>query len=69
MKRTHRLKNNCRHRCPVCWQNIVATRDDHISLHLDSIGRTSCPASGEPFTIAQPYYPQQVYVLRRTAAA
>ncbi len=64
----NRLRNNCRHRCPVCWQNIVATRSGCISLHLDSIGSGVCPASSEPFTIAQPFYPQNVYVFRRGAA-
>ena len=64
----NRLRRNCRHRCPVCWQNVVATRTDAISLHMDSVGRDKCPASGEPFEIAQPYYPQNVYILRTNVA-
>ena len=65
----NRLRNYCRHRCPVCWQNVVATRNEAISLHRDSVGHDMCPASWEPFAIAQPYYPQNVYILRANAAA
>jgi hypothetical protein len=57
-----------RFRCPVCWQRIVYTHRGYVNLHHDSLGRDVCPASFEPFVIAQPYYPQAVYVLRRVNA-
>lgn len=53
-----------RYRCPVCWQNVMPTHQLHISLHFDSVGWDICPASNEPFDIAQPYVPMKVYVLR-----
>lgn len=46
-----------RHRCPVCWKDIEQTHQGNVNLHFDSLGVDVCPATSEPFTIAQPYYP------------
>lgn len=36
--------------CRVCWQGIsTPTRRGEVPDHFDSVGRSLCPASGEPF--------------------
>lgn len=45
-----------RHRCPVCLKDVEPTQHGNIALHFDSINRDQCPANGEPFAIAEPYF-------------
>lgn len=40
------------HCCPVCRQEVHATRIRHtITAHLDSAGRDVCPMTGHPFDL------------------
>lgn len=35
--------------CPVCWQYATRTVKGMVRLHMDSVGRDSCPYSNEPW--------------------
>jgi hypothetical protein len=38
--------------CPVCRQFVIRTARGNIWRHRDSMGRETCPMSGEPYELA-----------------
>lgn len=58
-------ETQCAYRCPVCWKDVERTTYGYIALHFDSVDLEVCPASREPFTIAEPYVPEVPTHIRR----